>query len=114
MEYLEQVKKCLGSGVLIESYHSVPGVVSDDRCDAVRMIYDVVESFINIKPIPRCVSYATDCSYLTPAYGNPPTIIMGPGEPDMAHASDEYCFIDRIYEAADIYFEIGKRWLNLD
>jgi succinyl-diaminopimelate desuccinylase len=112
--YLEEVKQCIGPGVIIDSCHSVLPIKSDEKCDEIRMVYDVVESFTNIKPEPKCVAYATDCSYLTPAYGNPPTVIMGPGEPEMAHACDEYCFIDRIYEAADIYFEIGRRWLHID
>ena len=49
----------------------------------------------------------------TPAYGNPPTVILGPGEPDMAHKTDEYCLVSKIEAAADVYTEIAKRWCHL-
>jgi succinyl-diaminopimelate desuccinylase len=41
-------------------------------------------------------SYFTDAAALKPGMGNPPTVILGPGEPMMAHQTDEYCFISRI------------------
>jgi succinyl-diaminopimelate desuccinylase len=113
-KYMEKLKSCLGPSIAIDSYQSAAAIKSDEGNKAIRMVYDVVEMVTDIRPVPRCVAYATDCSNLTPAYGNPPTIILGPGDPDMAHVCDEYCLIDRIYEAADIYFEIGRRWLQPD
>jgi len=41
------------------------------------------------------------------------SIILGPGNIDQAHANDEYCDINEILQAAEIYFElIKKRCLN--
>ena len=37
------------------------------------------------------VPFATDAGYLTPAYGAPPTVILGPGETAQAHKTDEWC-----------------------
>jgi succinyl-diaminopimelate desuccinylase len=56
------------------------------------------------------VPYFTDASVLKPALGNPPTIILGPGEASMAHQIDEYCFVDRIREATEIYAKLMQRW----
>jgi len=53
---------------------------------------------------------ATDASVLTPAYGNVPTLILGPGEAAMAHQTDEYCYVDRIGQAVEAYMEIALRW----
>jgi succinyl-diaminopimelate desuccinylase len=41
---------------------------------------------------PRTAPYFTDASALTPAFNNPPTIILGPGEAAKAHQTDEYLF----------------------
>src|ERR1700716_3278502 len=59
---------------------------------------------------PRTAPYFTDASALTPAFGNPPTIILGPGEAAKAHQTDEYCSVQRIHEATDIYSSLAARW----
>ena len=41
---------------------------------------------------------------------NHPTLILGPGEPFMAHKTDEYCVVERIEEAETAYIEISQRW----
>ncbi len=48
-------------------------------------------------PKPKTAPYFTDASVLTPAFGNPPTIILGPGEAGKAHQTDEYCSVERIH-----------------
>ncbi|MFZ0569019.1 MAG: M20 family metallopeptidase [Rhodomicrobium sp.] len=57
--------------------------------------------------------FFTDAGALKPATGNPPTIILGPGEPALAHQTDEYCLISRIEEAEAIYLEAISHWCGL-
>jgi succinyl-diaminopimelate desuccinylase len=59
---------------------------------------------------PAIASYFTDASALAKAYGYPPVCILGPGEADMAHQTDEYCYVRRIEEARAAYVEIIRRW----
>ena len=40
-------------------------------------------------------------------------IVLGPCEPSMAHTTDEFCYIARIEEAVEAYFEIAKKWCKL-
>jgi succinyl-diaminopimelate desuccinylase len=47
---------------------------------------------------------------LTPVLGAPPTVILGPGEMAQAHQTDEYCLVDRIGEAAEIYAAMIRKW----
>jgi succinyl-diaminopimelate desuccinylase len=62
---------------------------------------------------PGYVNYFTDASILTPALGNPPTLILGPGEPSQAHQTDEWCRIDDINQAAEIYLNIARMWCQV-
>jgi len=62
---------------------------------------------------PAIASYFTDAAALTEAYGHPPTLILGPGEPDMAHQTDEFCSIRRIEEAKFAFTEIAKAWCGV-
>jgi succinyl-diaminopimelate desuccinylase len=47
------------------------------------------------------------------AYGNPPTVILGPGEPQMAHQTDEYCDMQRIEVAVEAYEQLIRRWCSV-
>ena len=75
-------------------------------------VYDIVGSVTGetIGTEPRTAPYFTDASVLTPAFGNPPTIILGPGEAAKAHQTDEYCLVDRIHEATAIYAALAAKW----
>jgi succinyl-diaminopimelate desuccinylase len=70
-------------------------------------------SFLDERPVERGLTYFTDASILTPALGHPPTLILGPGEPGMAHKTDEWCRISAIETACEAYMEIARRWCNL-
>ena len=56
--------------------------------------------------------FATDAGYLTPAYGGPPTVILGPGETEQAHKTDEWCSQRRIDQATELYSDLIAEWCN--
>ncbi len=35
---------------------------------------------------------------------------FGPGEPEMAHKTDEYCRVDKLEEACESYIRILEKW----
>lgn len=57
--------------------------------------------------------YFTDAASLREGYGPIPTIILGPGEPRQAHQTDEFCYVERIEEAAELYTAIIRRWCGV-
>ena len=73
-------------------------------------VFDIMSAILGVRPEVKTASYFTDASALTPAYGNIPTVILGPGEAKMAHQTDEYCFINKIPESVEAYIEIAKHW----
>ena len=85
----------------------VDGRLTDGDLDHFQRI---MEKYLKQQPVARGATYFTDASVLTPAYNNPPTIILGPGEPSMAHKTDEYCSISKIEQAAEAYLEMAKNW----
>lgn len=56
------------------------------------------------------MSYFTDASIFTPAYDGLPTVILGPGEPALAHQTDEYCEIAKLHDAVEIYRMLIRDW----
>jgi len=81
----------------------------------IRQVCDVVQAITGETPdaAPRTAPYFTDASVLTPAFGHPPTIILGPGEAAKAHQTDEYCEVDRIRVATAIYAALAAKWAGI-
>ncbi len=112
-EIIRRMKSLLGEDVRVERVRGAAGVASDPEDDWVGEVFDIMEPLLGERPVPRGVTYFTDASALTPALGDPPTIILGPGDPSQAHKVDEHCLISNIETAADAYFKIAKKWCNL-
>lgn len=109
----EALQACIGNGIVLHKKITAPAVVSDPENQWVRDVFGVMASYIGEQPVPRGVTYFTDASALTSAFGDIPTIILGPGEPDMAHKTDEFCFLSKVDAAAEAYAEIGRNWCRL-
>jgi len=86
------------------------GFWTDPAQDWIQQVFDIAEPFLGERPSPRAAPYMTDASVLGPALGDPPAIVLGPGDIHQAHAVDEYCELKKIGEAAEIYFEIARQW----
>jgi succinyl-diaminopimelate desuccinylase len=107
---LKSIESLFQSDAEITKILSVGGIATDPQNEWVQQVFDITAPSLGTRPVPRAATYFTDASFLTPAFGHPPTIILGPGEPEMAHKTDEYCLVSKIEQAADIYYEIAKRW----
>ncbi|MGC9325896.1 MAG: M20/M25/M40 family metallo-hydrolase, partial [Desulfomonilia bacterium] len=103
----------LGKDVFIRKLMDVPSVYTDPEHEWIQQVFDVMTPILAGRPIPRGVNYFTDASILTPAFGGIPTVILGPGEPHMAHKTDEYCLVSRIEQAVEAYTEIARRWCGM-
>jgi len=109
-DLFQHLQSYLGEEVELEYLLDLGNVATDPQNGWVQEVFDIMEPFLNERPEPRGAAYFTDASIFTPALGNPPTIILGPGEPTMAHKTNEFCYIPRIEDATVAYFEIAKRW----
>lgn len=103
----------LGDEVELERWVALPPVVTDPADPWVSEVFDVMEPVLGERPEPRGLAYFTDASALTPAYGGPPTIVCGPGDPGQAHQTDEHCSLNLLESAADSFFEIARRWCRM-
>lgn len=106
----EKLTSYLGEELEFNRLIDVEGIATDPQDEWIQEVFEVMEPLLKERPEARGVTYFTDASVLTPAFGNPPTIILGPGDPAMAHKTDEYCEISKIEEAIEAYLEIARRW----
>ncbi len=103
---LKKFKNILGSEVSIETLVDLKAVSSNENDPFVKMVYSVCGISIGENGFPKSLPYLTDGSVLQPAYGGVPTIILGPGQPEMAHQTDEFCYTDKLEQAVEIYKNI--------
>lgn len=108
----EHLKAELGEEVSLETTVDVGAIWTDPASPWIKDVYGIVGEVTgqNAGSEPQTAPYFTDASALTPAFGNPPTIILGPGEAAKAHQTDEYCSVQRIREASTIYSRIAAQW----
>ena len=64
-----------------------------------------------VPPEMGIVRFATDAAVFLPALGVP-TLILGPGDPDLAHQPDEFIEIEKMVVAARAYLAAAVRMLG--
>ena len=109
----EQILSVLGPEADLSRRISVEGIWTDPDHPWVREVFELAAPVLGERPQAGALPYFTDAGILTPAYGGIPTLILGPGEPGMAHQTNEYCRVDRIEQAKEIYIEIVRRWCGI-
>ena len=68
---------------------------------------------LGARPEVGALPFFTDAAVLQPAFGGVPTVILGPGDTRMAHQTDEYCLVDNIPLAVEMYRRIIVDWQEL-
>lgn len=108
---LEKIKDHLGPDIAIERLIDLPGILTPATAPWIIRILDIMERIQGNRPEPGYVNYFTDASVLTSALNNPPTLILGPGEPSQAHQTNEYCEVEKIVRSVAFYRAIAENWL---
>jgi succinyl-diaminopimelate desuccinylase len=98
----------------IEVLVDLPAVWTDPQTPWVRRVMDVASQVTGRAAEIRTATYFSDASLLGPALGHVPAIILGPGEPSMAHQTDEWCSIGNIERATRIYGEMILDWMRCE
>jgi succinyl-diaminopimelate desuccinylase len=110
---LQRFHDAVGGEVVFEVIGASDAVWTEASDPWVREVQGVVGAVTGEAAPIAGASYFTDAAALKPGMGDPPAIILGPGEPSMAHQTDEYCLIRRVLEAEAIYTELMVRWCGL-
>jgi succinyl-diaminopimelate desuccinylase len=109
----EQLQSYLGPEVEIATLVDVGGVWTDPNDPWMRDVFAVSETVRKVASKVEAAPYFTDASALTPALGGVPTTILGPGPAHLAHQTDEWCEVERILEAQQIYERLIASWCAL-
>jgi len=84
----------------------LPAVSSDEDNLFIQIVYNACGVSKTDAGMPLALPYLTDASVLQKAFNNVPTVIVGPGEAELAHQTDEFCYIEKLEKAVIIYKNI--------
>lgn len=105
-----RMQRMLGETVEVTATLDVASIYSDPAQPWIQHVFDVTQSRLGARPQAKTATYFTDAAVLKEAYRDIPMVVLGPGEPQLAHQTDEYCLVDRIEESVAIYSELIKDW----
>lgn len=104
------IASAMGEEVAIEKLMDIEAIWTDAGDPWIRRVFALMQPLLGELPVPRGATYFTDGAPLRKAMGDVPTIILGPGEAELAHQTDEYCFVSRIDQAVAAYEAIIEDW----
>jgi succinyl-diaminopimelate desuccinylase len=108
-----EVEAVLGEGVELSRIVDVGAIATSPQDEWISGVFDLCERASGQRIDPRGAAFFTDASVLAPAMGGIPVLILGPGEPTMAHKTDEYCLASKIETSVGLYTEIGRQWMGV-
>ena len=108
------IQTLIGDVGKVRKIVDVPTLYSEPD-EWIESVYGIATPFIDGAPTPRTIMFSTDGADLKRAYmeragGAVPTVIIGPGQPEMAHQTDEWCSVNRIDESVEIFEKIMREW----
>lgn len=100
----------LGPHVGLETLLDVQSVYTPPEDPWLQRVFALCAARQGTLPMPRTVSYFTDAAALRLPMGIPPVLILGPGEAQQAHQTDEFCHVHRIHEAVTLFEDVIDDW----
>ena len=100
----------LGEAVEILPMVDVEAVYSDPAQPWMQQVFATTARITGERPEPRSATYFTDAAVLNAVYRDVPICVLGPGEPQLAHQTDEHCLVDRVEQSVAVYSDLIREW----
>ena len=97
-------------GAKVRKIVDTPSLYTEPSNEWVQEVFEMCAPLLGGRPTPKTITFSTDGSDLKRGFGGPPAVILGPGEPTLAHQTDEWCSMKRIEESTDLFVQLMRRW----
>jgi succinyl-diaminopimelate desuccinylase len=109
---IARLRAVLGEAQL-DVFSDLPPVWTPPEHEWLQRVLEICTRHLGARPEARTATYMTDAANLLKVYAGAPTVVLGPGEPQMAHQTDEYCSQERIRQSVAIYEALIAQWCGL-
>ena len=97
-------------GARVRRIVETPPLYTEPANEWVQQVFDLCAPYLEGRPTPKTITFSTDGADLKRGFGGPPAVILGPGEPRLAHQTDEWCSIGRIGQSVELFRALMQRW----
>ena len=97
-------------GAKVRKIVDTPSLYTEPSNEWVQEVFEMCTPLLGGRPTPKTITFSTDGSDLKRGFGGPPAVILGPGEPTLAHQTDEWCSMKKIEESTDLFVQVMRRW----
>ncbi|MGZ5662098.1 MAG: M20/M25/M40 family metallo-hydrolase, partial [Usitatibacter sp.] len=99
-------------GARVRKIVDTPSLYTEPANEWVQEVFEACTPFLSGRPTPKTITFSTDGSDLKRGFGGPPAVVLGPGEPTLAHQTDEWCSIERLEQSVDLFRVLMRRWCS--
>lgn len=110
---LSRLKDVLGKEAELDVFSDMNAVWTEPGQAWVQRVFEISGRHLGARPTARTATYNTDAGNLLKVYSGAPTVVLGPGEAQLAHQTDEYCSMERIRQSVAIYEELIRDWCGI-
>jgi succinyl-diaminopimelate desuccinylase len=110
---IARLREAIGRDAEMDVFSNLPPVWTPPEAEWIERVFDICATQLGSRPEPRTATYMTDAANLLKVYAGAPTVVLGPGQPELAHQTDEWCSQERIRQAVALYEAIIKDWCRL-
>ena len=111
---IADIEKLAGKDCLVEVMQCIHPLWTEPGLPWVRRLAALTETAPHLHAQkPPVTQFFTDGAALRLARPDIPIVILGPGEPSMAHQTDEWCAVAQLRRAESLYAEIIADWYQL-
>ncbi len=97
-------------GASVRKFVDTPSLYTEPADAWVQEVFEACAPFLGERPRPRTITFSTDGADLKRGFGGPPAVVLGPGEPRLAHQTDEWCSLTRIEQSVELFRTLMLRW----
>ncbi|HST01600.1 MAG TPA: M20 family metallopeptidase [Usitatibacter sp.] len=100
-------------GAHVRQIVDTPLLYTEPAQEWVARVFEACEPYVGARPTPKTITFSTDGADLKRGFGGPPAVILGPGEPTLAHQTDEWCSMRRIEESVALFTRLAREWCQV-
>lgn len=109
---LSDIRAQIGGAAELEVFQDIEAVYTDPGEPWIAEALSLWSALTGQSPVIRTLPYCTDGGNFRKIWPSVPVLILGPGAPEMAHQTDEYCPVSEISFARRIYHLLIASWCS--